>query len=279
MLIVKDVGGLLVNMELIQASTFVKKVGNGVTDPFYLDCNGVTYIAKATDENVGVKHLVNEVVCYLLAKLLEVPIPDAALIKIDQSMIDSVPFLSNRNIQSHILFGSKVVLSGQTNVTPPLLEKVTNQADIPSIMLFDQIIMNEDRADNRGNLIFDFKRKELLAIDHTHAFKYGALWDMHTLRQMNVEKEYLVRNFQGKYYRMLQKYINGNNPFSKIIQKISLVNEDDISLITASIPTDWGIPEEEVREIELFLWHRLCNIREILLKIKNECPQWKGVVA
>ncbi|WP_328824092.1 HipA family kinase [Planococcus glaciei] len=266
-------------MELIQASTFVKKVGNGVTDPFYLDCNGVTYIAKATDENVGVKHLVNEVVCYLLAKLLEVPIPDAALIKIDQSMIDSVPFLSNRNIQSHILFGSKVVLSGQTNVTPPLLEKVTNQADIPSIMLFDQIIMNEDRADNRGNLIFDFKRKELLAIDHTHAFKYGALWDMHTLRQMNVEKEYLVRNFQGKYYRMLQKYINGNNPFSKIIQKISLVNEDDISLITASIPTDWGIPEEEVREIELFLWHRLCNIREILLKIKNECPQWKGVVA
>jgi len=268
-----------VGIELIQASAFMKNVGNGVTDPFYLECNGVTYIAKATDDNVGVKHLVNEVVCYLLAKLLEVPIPDAALIKIDQTMINSVPFLKDRNIKSDILFGSKLVLNAQANITPPLLEKVKNQVDIPSIMLFDQIIMNEDRAENRGNLLFDFKNRKLFAIDHTHAFKLGALWDVHTLRRINLEKEYLIESFKGKYYRMLQKYVNGNNPFSKVVGKISSLKEADISLIVSSIPNEWEISQEEKEEIKHFLWHRICNIKEILLKIKDECPQWKGVVA
>lgn len=268
----------MTQISTVRATAYMGEVRAGTTKPFYLDCNGVTYVAKVIDDDVGHKHLVNEYVCYCLAKILEIPIPDAALIQLDNNIINSTDFLKVRNIKSNLLFGSKLIQSSQTNIAPPFLEIIINKEDIPSIILFDQIIFNDDRATNKGNLIIDFKKKTLNAIDHTHVFKDGALWSSSSLRSINENKEYLVRNFDGKYYKMLLRYVSGNSPFAKILRIISSLKKEQIIEIVENIPDEWNISSDEKLALIDFLWHRISNKESILRKIKDVCPQWKGVI-
>ena len=262
----------------IQATSYFDVMKIGSTRPFIVNCGGSAYVSKAFDEVTENKHLINEFVCYHIAKLLDLPIPEANLIIIDDSFIESVPELRARDIRSKVLFGSKLVERAQSNVTPPFLERIKNKEDIPSILLFDQIVYNNDRANNDGNLLIDLKSNMLVALDHTHVFKDGLIWTEHSLPKINDEKGYLIDNFHGKYYKMLQRYVTGHNPFNKVKHTLTLIREENISLIVDSIPLEWGITDNEKLELKRFLWHRISNVDEIFKRIKQECPQWKGVI-
>lgn len=268
----------MVTINTIKASSYVGEVGWGITNPFYIECNGEIYVAKVIDDGADPKHLVNEVVCYLLAKKLELPIPEAAIIEADSELLNSIPALEKRGIQSVLLFGSKLIEPAQSKISPFLLEQVVNKVDVPDIVLFDQIIYNDDRARNKGNLIIEFKKKLLYAIDHTHAFKDGSLWTSDSLKKINANKEYKISKFQGKYYSMLQKYINGYNPFDRMKNKLGNITKQDLISIVDQVPEEWGTTEDEKKELIEFIWHRINNVDAILQEIKNECPHWKGAV-
>lgn len=262
----------------LQASNYIKSFTIGSTRPFILACGNEVFVVKAFDEESQNKHLINEFVCYHIAILLDIPIPKASLVKIDNTLLNSVSDLRTRNIKSNILFGSKLVERTQTNITPPLLEAIVNKEDIPSIILFDQIIYNNDRANNSGNLLFDMKEKKLLAIDHTHVFKDGLLWDQHTLERITSDNLSLIDNFHDKYYRMLQSYVGGNDPFNKVKNKLIVLTEENISLIIDSIPIEWGIVKSEEDALKRFLMHRISNVNLIFRRIQEQCPHWKGVI-
>ncbi|MDY0394920.1 HipA family kinase [Virgibacillus halophilus] len=125
-----------------------KEMQNGKTDPLLFQTERGFYVVKTIGNVDGPKVLINEFVCYKLAKLLDVPIPDAALIKIDQNAIDADPILQRNNITPGIHFGSEFIKKSQPSVQPPLINIVQNQDDIPSIIMFDQIIYNNDRTQN-----------------------------------------------------------------------------------------------------------------------------------
>lgn len=262
----------------INATNYVTSFRKFSTSPFVLNCGNHVYVAKVMDDDLENKHLINEFICYHLAVLLGVPIPEASLIRIDDSLINSVPDLKDRKIMCNLLFGSKLIDRAVQNVTPPYLEMVRNPEDIPSIILFDQIIYNNDRADNNGNLLVDLKTKTIVAIDHSHVFKDGLVWNYHTLKTLNDEKAYLIDNFHGKYYKMLQRFVRGNDPFSKIKNKLNSLTSENISFIVDSIPVEWGITEVEADSVKEFINHRIDNIKEILKKIQEQCPHWKGVI-
>ena len=262
----------------INATNYHAPMPIGSTSPFILNCGSEAYVAKVYDEELENKHLINEFVCYKLALLMDIPIPKAMLIRIDTSMIESVPDLRNRKVKSNLLYGSKLIEPAQPNITPPLLEKITNIEDIPSIILFDQIIYNNDRSQNDGNLIINYKAKKIYALDHSHVFKDGLIWNQHTLDVINSEEKYLIDNFHGKYYKMLLRYVNGHEPFGKIKKRLSLITEDDISLIIDSIPLEWEIVKEDAAALKRFLIHRITNVDEIFRQIQDQCPQWKGVI-
>lgn len=267
------------SLRTLQASSYHSEVGAGVTNPFRVNCAGEIYIVKAYDSHNRNKHLINEFICYRLAKLLELPIPDAALIHLDPSIISSEQKLVDREIQSSLLFGSKMLTQAQTVITPYFVNLAVNKDDFPSIVLFDQIIFNEDRAPNKGNLIFDYKQKMLFIIDHSHVFKDGLLWTPHSLNETNLNEEYIIRSFHAKYYKMITPWITGNSPFSKILNKLKFIGQSEISSILDEIPVEWGITTEEKHALMTFIHHRIDNVNKILGKIKDECPQWKGVIA
>lgn len=268
-------------MEIIKkvnATNYFAPIKVGSTRPFILNCGNDAYVAKVFDEELESKHLINEFVCYHLAILMDIPIPEASLINVDDSLIESVPELRERNIKSNTLFGSRLVEKTQTNITPPFLEKIINKDDIPSIILFDQIIYNNDRAHNDGNLLIDYKTKKILAVDHSHVFKDGLLWNQYTLDTINLERQYLIDNFHKKYYKMLQRFVNGNDPFYKIKNKLSSFNPDDISFIVESVPIEWGMTTDESSSLKRFLLHRISNVDDIFKRIHEQCPHWKGVI-
>lgn len=262
----------------IHAQEYVRKIPAGVTSPFILASANGAYVCKVGDSESSCRHLVNEFVCYHLAILLDIPIPHASLIRIDQSLIDSVEELKQREIRSTILFGSKLVEPALPKITPAQIERIINPDDIPSIILFDQIIYNNDRSQNDGNLLYDVKNKKILAIDHSHVFKDGLLWTDYSLQNINKDKKYIIDNFHGKYYKLLLPFVNGHNPFNKILKKMNTVKYEQIARIIDSVPIEWELNYNEAQELKQFIWHRLQNISLILISIQHQCPQWKGVV-
>lgn len=253
-----------------------KEMPNGKTNPLLLQTDRGFFVVKSISNVDGPKVLINEFVCYKLAKLLDIPIPDAALINIDQNSINADPLLQKHNITPGLHFGSEFIRKSQPSVQPPLINIIQNQEDIPSIILFDQIIYNNDRTENLGNLLIDLKEKRVLVIDHSHPFKIGVLWDKIELRKIQEEPICLIRDFHGQNYKVLLKYVNGNSPFNKIQSKISSITQEDVDWCFEQIPEEWGLNPEDETALNQFIWHRLNSVNEFLVLLKDQCPNWKG---
>lgn len=248
----------------------------GKTTPFLVQTDNGFYVVKHKNNDDGPRVLANEFVCYKLARLLDIPIPNAALINIDQRTIEADNKLQELNVKPGLHFGSEFIKKAQTYIQPPLLERIINHEDIPSIILFDQIIYNNDRTNNPGNLIIDIKEKKILAIDHSHPFKLGALWDKRQLESISEEQISLVRDFHGQNYKVLLKYVNGHSPFNKILRRISDISEEKIDWCLEQIPDEWNISEEDTQGLKSFILDRIHKVEDILILLKDECPDWKG---
>jgi hypothetical protein len=256
--------------------SFEREVGNGVTNPLFMRCSNDLYVVKTLGNKDGPKVLINEFVCYKLAKLLDLPIPDAALVHINKEIIDSSPKLIELGVRPGWHFGSQVIKKATTSIQPPMLKLIQNTEDIPSIILFDQIIYNEDRTLNKGNLLLDLKEKKLLIIDHSHVFKIGAIWDKTQLELINQDGLCLVKDFHGHNYKVLLKYVNGFNPFNKIMQRIETISKVDLEWCFYEIPEEWNLSNDDRNALMDFLWYRISNVTIFLSLLKDQCPDWKG---
>ncbi|MBC2036119.1 HipA domain-containing protein [Listeria booriae] len=265
-------------MEVIQPLSFVSKIKNGKTFPFKVHTANGEYIVKAINEDFNYKGLINEFICYNLAKLLNLPIPDATLMEINEEFISDNETLFEVVPNNCIAFASKYT-RGNPSITPPLLNRLVNKEDIPGIILFDQIIYNNDRAANRGNLIIS-KTGNLLIIDHSHVFKDGLVWSSNSLHNLTTSPITLVDSFDGQNYTYLQKYVNGHSPFNKILEGIEKLSPSDIDLCFSAIPNEWlqKVSDEEIHHLKIFLCHRLDKKDAIIELLKNKCPNWKGGV-
>ncbi|EWG11696.1 hypothetical protein PBF_06176 [Cytobacillus firmus DS1] len=255
---------------------YEREMGNGITNPLLMKTTDGYYVVKVIGNEHGSKILINEMVCFKLAKLFDIPIPDASLIRIDSDTLSLNPDLQKLGVEPGLHFGSKLVSRGQTSIQAPLLNLVKNKEDIPSIILFDQIIYNNDRVMNPGNLIIDIKEKKLLAIDHSHTFKLGALWNEIEFKKIHEEDLCLVRDFHGLNYKLLLKYVNGYNPFNKILQKIQQISQEDIKSCFDQIPIEWELKKCEMDALNHFIWYRIENINRFLDLLKEQCHDWKG---
>lgn len=255
---------------------YEREMGNGITNPLLMKTTDDYYVVKVIGNEHGTRILINEFVCYKLAKIFDLPIPNAALINIDSATLDLNPYLQELGVHPGLHFGSQFVPKAQPSIQQPLLNLVTNKDDIPSIILFDQIIYNNDRTINKGNLLIDLKTKKLLAIDHSHTFKLGALWDEIELKKIHEDDLCLVKEFHGHNYKLLLKYVNGYNPFNKILQKVQSISQEDIDWCFDQIPVQWELNKNDENALKGFIWYRIKNTHKFLTLLKEQCHDWKG---
>lgn len=245
------------------------------TSPFIatgIDLN--PYICKLYTDEIGNLPIINEYICYLLAKEFNLPLEEAVLVNVTDEVLTNSTELKTRGMKSNLGFALKWNKKANANVRQPAFERCTNINIIPMLLYFDQLILNQDRALNDGNLLFDSKQNKLVVIDHSHVFNLGEVWDVSSLAQD--KDKWLVDNFDEKYYNMLRLYVDGNSPFNETMRLASQLTHDRIIEIVNSVPEEWEFEDTKKEALIEFLCYRNDHFSDIIQAIKPFCLNWKG---
>ncbi|HCJ4535251.1 HipA family kinase, partial [Listeria monocytogenes] len=237
----------------IDVENILEKVGIGSTNPFKVKASdGKIYVIKIKNDACDGKTLLNELIAYRLAKLLDLPISNCCLINLKKEHIeDNIFNMDGINCVEGIGFASEY-MQGNTRINAGMLKSIINAEDIPSIILFDQIILNTDRSENDGNLYYDKRTKKLMIIDHSHIFGGWSTWNVHQIRALIKEPPAVINNLVGKNYHFFIPYVSGHSPFNKITKKIDHL-AGEIDGLFEDIPIEWSIDEEEIAVTKKFI--------------------------
>lgn len=271
MVIIKMVWIMIYRVESI-----LSKVGSGVTDPLNGMINNNHAIIKTINNDEGNRVLANEIVCYRIAKALNLPIPDGGICCIDKyTQIDQeVEFPKDRYGKGFYTYR----LDRVTNIvnSPLLISKyIRNKNDFLRIILFDHLIYNKDR--HKGNLLMDIVNKgnnKIYIIDHSHVFNLGPLWDECQLSRMIKEEDYksteIMEYNEGVYYLLLQSI---NLSIDVLIKEAkdfkNMINDEFLQNAIKEIPEEWNIVKNDRIMLFNYIKYRLDNIENICEVIYN----------
>ncbi|MFR0047252.1 MAG: HipA family kinase [Clostridium butyricum] len=251
-------------------------IGNGATGPIQGIIKGTDYVIKTFNNIQGNKTLVNELVCYLIAKELEFPIPNAKLgildsdTQINKEVLEFEDF--NPDCQG-ICFCSEFLRPVSIVNTSKLIQASNNYRWLlPKLMLFDHLIYNKDR--NMGNILISLQKsnKLLYIIDHSHTFNLESIWNSTGLYEKISSKDYL-----DDYIMKNNSYHYSNFKKAMTIDAISIQESIDyfkekLSInffehVIDNIPEMWENEKSELKALSDYLIYRmehLCDFGNII---------------
>ena len=248
--------------------------------------------------------LAQEALCYQLAKAINIPVPDCAILNISKNFIINNPgFRFSHKINEGIYFGSKVIPS-LTNSSEnyknamtqgkkyakrtwkAFFKDVSNPQIYPNIIAFDLLTLNGDRFCNTGNLLVASNTKKVYAIDFGHCFM-GPFWidekkiflNFYTPPNYKSFSSYIIDTLLeinlsfmpgagfGEVFRAMENNISfeNGNPFCDIVHKIEELPDSKIEEILYSIPEEWIVGSNIERNLYCtFLSKNKYNIRDEL---------------
>lgn len=257
-------------LDILQMEELNHPIGNGITNPILGINSNIQYVVKTNNNIEGNKVLVNELVCYLLAIKLGLPIPEAGLCNID------INTNINRNVYEVIedfsedCYGLGFYSKWVKNATVISSEKMIKLSSnykwlIPKIMLFDHIIYNNDR--NKGNLLIKMNKlnRELILIDHSHTFNLGALWDKYQLRRKIEEEDYKDDFIMRNNAYLYSKFKNVMSIDMVIMQETidyfrKNITIEDIREVINYIPKYWEINKDDLEALIDYIVYRFEHI-------------------
>lgn len=198
----------------VNVDTVLKSMGRGISEPALIIADdGNRYILKTEKvhhPNQGLLKydcmFLNELLAYLIGEYLGIPMPEAAIAYLDQTLIDHDKTLIFVNkFYEGDLFASKELEEKEDNLVEnfemqmqlgrPYLKRtwnvffaqVENKEDLIKIIAFDLLIANFDRYGNEGNLLVSSEggQRKIYTIDHGHAF-FGPVWDINKQRYLQL---------------------------------------------------------------------------------------------
>lgn len=265
---------------MLKINNILDVFDEGINKPLLAtDNKSNLYVLKAyNDNNPSHKVEFNELISYRFAKTLNLPIPECHLAYLSRDCIINCnnSKVLQLNYSPGICFAMEYH-KGITNIDPVILKNISNMYDIPGIFLFDELLLNDDRYDNPGNLLYDKKTSELMIIDHSQIFRLGSIWNADELEKMITTPPTLIK-LHGNNYNYLKYYVYGNSPFARIIKQINLLNPSEIDNLFIDIPDEWLIDNSDVEEAKELLKYQVFHFDDILKEIKKYFPSWKGSV-
>lgn len=266
---------------MINVNEIIEPNKIGRTHPFTVLCDdGHEYIIKMKNE-FTYTHKVefNELIAYRLAKLMDLSIPTAKIVFLPQSIINSDANLSNIHAVPGPCFASEFH-KGTTTLTRNIFDVAKNLNEIPGMFLFDEIILNDDRWSNWGNLFYDLSSSKILLIDHSDIFKNGQVWTSYELKSYQCLPPVTV-TLDGPNYDIAKDYVKGKSPFESIEKLVNGLSDNQIDSLFKNIPPEWiksseDVSTEDVVECKNFVTFQLKNCSSILKEIHNYFPSWEG---
>ncbi|PZL71736.1 hypothetical protein CI088_11680 [Enterococcus plantarum] len=268
--------------------------------------NGKIYFLK-NDIVQGTKQnacLFQELLCAQMALSLGVPVPNFAIIELEQDFIENNPDLrfsdkfkkglyfateQIEDVEDNLMADHDLALqNGQPRVKRAwnsFFRNIDNKEAIPNIICFDILTHNFDRFGNDGNIMVgrDSVGKRLMfAIDHGHCFgnPFYNIGKVNLLREndkpINDYIIYYLKNLRdisgtglsfGSVFQGLEQNIDleNGNPFIEVVTSIEAIQESEIITWLNEIPDEWVV-EGQIQKNEYlnFLIRQKMNVRFII---------------
>ena len=229
--------------------------------------DGNLYYTKFVECREGSKELINEFIAYKLAKILKLPIPEAALLKITKNYDDI--FLNDEivTIKPNLAFGSKEIKNALALFSDDFIRECDNKKELLPILVFDHIIDNNDRNYNNANMLYRHKDKIVFIIDHGRIFDIGTLWNEVSCKQrLNDVVE--LKSFEAEtLYGRIFDNVTLKDYKDYCIDKFSKIQYNDLQLIFDSIPPEWNCSKVEKEVCLEYLWNRFKQYKIVIDKI------------
>ncbi|NFI03715.1 hypothetical protein FC959_04705 [Clostridium botulinum] len=267
-------------MDITHIDRLLFPMGNGATIPIQGVVNGKEYIIKTFNNVEGNKTLVNELVCYLIAKQLKLPIPNAILgiIDTETEIHQNVSSLEDFSDKCYgISFCSELIKPVTTINSSKMITLSSNYNWlIPKLMLFDHLIYNKDR--NKGNLLISISKnnKQLYIIDHSHTFNLEALWNSTGLQQKIQDNDFLDTQIMDDNWYHYSKFKDALTIDSITMKENIQYFKDNLSIkffntIVDKVPLMWENNKDELLALSNYLIYRMEHIDDFANIILSTC--------
>lgn len=153
---------------ITEITQVIRRMDQGFTQPYLCGCSdGNKYVVKGSSASRA--ELTAELLCAFLSRDFGLPVPDFALIRVPQEIIDSGAY---PGLDIEWCFGSMFV-DGLTEMVFSQIDKIDKKTML-DLYIFDYWINNSDRSlTNLGgnpNAFIDINQASLVIFDHNLAF-------------------------------------------------------------------------------------------------------------
>ena len=275
----------------INARRHIRKMRGGAQSHLIEADDGCFYVVKFLNNPQHRRVLINELICSVLLKYLQISCPDTAMIYVSPEFLEENPQVSlDLGTQSVAAsagrhFGSKFPgdpanLAVYDFLPDILLQKVNNLTDFRGCLVFDKWVGN---ADARQSIFFRARLKDWSGAEATIASKLGfvALMIDHGFAFNGPHWEFPDSPIQGLYSRkVVYQDIRGIDDFQPWIEQITHFPEEAIDQAYKQIPPEWLAEDQDAFDNLLQkLLRRRKRVLDLILDCQrantNPFPNWK----
>jgi hypothetical protein len=276
----------------INARRHIKKMRGGAQSHLIEGDDGCFYVVKFLNNPQHRRVLINELVCSVFLRYLQISCPDWALIEISPEFLRENPQVSMEMgtqcvaVAAGRHFGSKfpgdpAKLAVYDFLPDVLLRQVNNLSDFRGCLAFDKWIGN---ADSRQGIFFRARLREWAPVESIHPLKLGfvALMIDHGFAFNGPHWDFPDSPIQGLYTRRLvYDTVRSLDDFQPWLDQIVHFPEEVMDQAYKQAPPEWIEGEEKAFEqlLEKLLRRRkrLPDLIEDCRKAKsNPFPHWAG---
>jgi hypothetical protein len=276
----------------INARRHIKKMRGGAQSHLIEGDDGCFYVVKFLNNPQHRRVLINELVCSVFLRYLQISCPDWALIEISPEFLRENPQVSMETGSQFVAvaagrhFGSKfpgdpAKLAVYDFLPDVLLRQVNNLSDFRGCLVFDKWVGN---ADSRQSIFFRARLREWAPVESIHPLKLGfvALMIDHGFAFNGPHWDFPDSAIQGLYTRKLvYETVRSIDDFQPWLDQIVHFPEEVMDQAYKQAPPEWIEGEEKAFEqlLEKLLRgrKRLPDLIEDCRKAKsNPFPHWAG---
>ena len=274
----------------ILARRHIKKMRGGAQSHLIEGDDGCFYVVKFLNNPQHRRILVNELVCSVFLRYLQISCPDSALVELTPDFLDSNPQVSLEMgtrpvaVTAGRHFGSKfpgdpVDLAVYDFLPDLLLQKVNNLSDFLGCLVFDKWVGN---ADARQSIFFRARLRQWTMSESAHPLKLGfvALMIDHGFAFNGPHWDFPDSAIQGVYTRkVVYEKVRSLDDFQPWLDQVMHFPEEMIDQAYKQTPPEWIVGDESAFErlLERLLQRRkklpdlICDCRKAK---PNPFPHW-----
>lgn len=257
-------------------TTIIEQMNAGYTQPMLVQCDdSKQYIMKCINTTTNGKALFNELFASRFANLIDLETPTTHIARLPQSLIqDNTVLINNGSIHGDC-FVSEYENGSAPGINPIIAKSISNIKIFPLITFFDALVMNVDRADNKGNWFVTKNNQSLIALDHTNIFRLAQIWNKASLEQDTSVPPFMVDELNNNAYLILSdmykhQFPDSHQPFGHVARKIKSLTPAQIDSCFEGVPNNWNISDIDLKAASDFIHFQINHADDILNELEHK---------